>query len=156
MDINFKNVVQHVYDYFEEHLPQYTVFEVRKQSYNPADNYLYMVAAKKKDESYTVWTNWNEQIHSLNHGHFDLPDMKACAEIMINYQNTHDTGETGNTPLKCLKDLLVKHDANLEDSYQQIIFVTGFGEGIKAQQKNNWNPLSEAEIDALYQEAVEE
>lgn len=156
MDINFKDVVQHVYDYFEENLPQFTVFEVRKQSYNPADNYLYMVAAKKKDESYAVWTNWNESIQSLNHGYYGLPDMKTCAEIMSEYQSTHNTDETENTPLKCLQELLVKNDDNLEDSYQQIIFVAGFEEGIKAQQKNNWNPLSEEEIDELYQEAVEE
>lgn len=154
MDINFKDVVQHVYDYFEEHLPLYTVFEVRKKSYNPDDDYLYMVAAKKKDESYTVWTNWNEQVHSLNHGHFDLPDMKSCAEIMTKYQSSHN--EETNTPLETLKELLIKHDDNLEDSYQQIIFVAGFEEGIKAQQKNNWSPLSEEEIDELYQGAVEE
>lgn len=139
-----------------EHLPLYTVFEVRKQSYDPADDYLYMVVAKHQNESYAVWTNWNEQVLSLNHGHFDLPDMKTCAEIMTEYQSTHNTNETENTPLKCLQELLIKHDDNLEDSYQQIIFVAGFEEGIKAQQKNNWAPLSEEEIDELYQEAVEE
>lgn len=153
-NINFKDVVQHVYDYFEEHLPLYTVFEVRKQSYEPADNYLYMVAAKKKDESYAVWTNWNESTQSLNHGYYGLPDMKVCAEIMAEYQSSQNN-ET-NTPLETLKELLIKHDDNLEDSYQQIIFVAGFEEGIKAQQKNNWSPLSEEEIDELYQGAVEE
>lgn len=153
MDINFKNIVQHVYDYFEEHLPQYTVFEVRKQSYNPDDDYLYLVAAKNKNGSYAVWTSWNESIRSLNQGHYDLSNMKVCAEIMTEYQSTHNTETL--TPLETLQKLLIKHDDSLEDSYQQIIFVAGFGEGIKAQQKNNWNPLSEAEIDALYQEAVE-
>lgn len=156
MDINFKEVVQHVYDYFEEHLPLYTVFEVRKQSYEPADNYLYMVAAKHQNGSYAVWISWNESIQSLNHGHYGLPDMKTCAEIMAEYQNTHSTDETENTPLRCLQELLVKNDDNLEDSYQQIIFVAGFEEGIKAQQKNNWAPLFEEEIDELYKEAVEE
>lgn len=156
MDINFKEVVLHISDYFEEHLPQFTVFEVRKKSYNPADNYLYMVAAKKKDESYAVWTNWNEQVLSLNHGHFDLPDMKTCAEIMAEYQNTDSTNETENTPLKCLQELLVKNDDNLEDSYQQIVYVTGFIDGITAQRENNWCEISEADIDELYHEAVEE
>lgn len=156
MDINFKDVVQHVYDYFEEHLPLYTVCEVRKQSYDPADNYLYMVAAKKKDESYVVWTNWNESTQSLNHGYYGLPDMKTCAEIMTEYQSTHNTDETENTPLKCLQELLIKHDDNLEDSYQQIIFVTGFCDGIAAQRKNNWREMLETEIDKLYFEIVEE
>lgn len=154
MNINFKDVVQHISDYFEEHLSQFTVFEVRKQSYNPDDNYLYMVAAKHKNGNYAVWTSWNESTQSLNQGHYDLSNMKVCAEIMTEYQSTHNTETL--TPLETLQKLLIKHDDNLEDSYQQIIFVAGFGEGIKAQQKNNWNPLSEAEIDALYQEAVEE
>lgn len=155
--MNFKDVVQHIYDYFEEHLPQFTVFEVRRQSYDPADDYLYMVAAKHKNGSYAVWTSWNEKIHSLNHGHYGLPNMKSCVEIMLEYQNIHDADDIGNnTPMECLQQLLIKHDDNLEDSYQQIIFIAGFEEGIKAQQNNNWNPLSESEIDELYQNTVEE
>lgn len=156
MNLNFKDVVQHIYDYFDEHLPQFTVFEVRKQSYDPSDDYLYMVAAKHKNGSYAIWTSWNEKIHSLNQGHYGLPDMKSCAEIMANYQNAHDTDETESTPLKCLQELLIKHDDNFEDTYQQIVYVTGFCDGIAAQRKNNWNPLSESEIDALYQNTVEE
>lgn len=157
MDINFKEVVQHISDYFEEHLSLYTIFEIRKQSYDPTDNYLYMVAAKHQNGSYAVWISWNESIRSLNHGYYGLPDMKACAEIMTEYQNAHSTDDVeSNTPLECLQELLIKHDDNFEDSYQQIIFVAGFEEGIKAQQKNNWNPLSETEIDALYQKTVEE
>ena len=87
MHITFIDVVQHIYDYFEHHLPQYTIFEVQKQSYNPNDDYLDMVAAKHQNESYAIWTSWNEQLQSLNHGHYNLPDMKSCAEIMIEYQH---------------------------------------------------------------------
>lgn len=89
MNTNFKDAVWHINDYFEEHLPQYTVFEVRRKSYNPADDYLYMAAAKHRDGSYAVWTSWNEHLHSLNHGHYNLPDMKSCAEIMAEYQFPH-------------------------------------------------------------------
>lgn len=156
MDINFRDVVQHIYDYFKEHLPLYTIFEVRKQSYDPADNYLYMVAAKKDDGSYAVWTSWNASIRSLNQGHYNLPNMGVCAEIMTEYQNAQSTDETENTPLKCLQELLIKHDDNLEDSYQQILYVTGFIDGITAQRENNWCEMSKTEIDELYQEAVEE
>lgn len=157
MNINFKEVVQHICDYFEEHLPLYTVFEVRRQSYNPADDYLYMVAAKKDDERYAVWTSWNESIQSLNQGYYGLPDMKTCADIMADYQNAHSTyDEENNTPLECLKELLIKHDDNFEDSYQQLLYTLGFVDGIAAQQVNNWNPLSETETDELYQEAVDE
>ena len=87
MNINLMEVIQHINDYFDEYLPQFTIFEVRMQSYEPADDYLYMVAAKHTNGSYAVWTSWNEQICSLNHGHYDLPDMKSCAEIMSDYQN---------------------------------------------------------------------
>lgn len=156
MDINFKDVVLHICDYFEEHLSLYTVFEVRKQSYNPDDDYLYMVAAKHQNGSYAVWISWNENTQSLNHGYYGLSDMKTCAEIMLNYQSTHNTDETEYTPLKCLQELLIKHDDNLEDSYQQIVYVTGFIDGITAQRENNWYEISEADIDELYHEAVEE
>lgn len=87
MHITFIDVVQHICDYFEHYLTQYTIFEVRKQSYNPNDDYLYMVAAKHQNESYAIWTSWNEQLQSLNHGHYNLPDMKSCAEIMMEYQH---------------------------------------------------------------------
>lgn len=154
MNINFKDVVQHIYDYFEEHLPQYTVFEVRKKFYDSEnDDYLYMVAAKHKDSSYAVWT-WNESIHSLNHGHYGLPDMKTCAEIMSEYQNAHDTDDTESTPLECLQKLLIKHDDHFEDSYHEILYIAGFCDGITAQRENSWNLMTETEVCKLYQEAV--
>ena len=154
MNINFKDVVQHVYDYFEEHLPLYTVFEVKRKSYDPDDDYLFMVAAKKQDGSYAVWISWNESIRSLNHGHYNLPDMKACAEIMTEYQNARSTDDAESSPLECLQQFLIKHDDNFEDSYQQILYVTGFVDGIASQYENHWNPMTEAEICKLYQEAV--
>ncbi len=157
MYINFKDVVQHVCDYFDEHLPQFTVFEVRRQSYDPADNYLYMVTAKHQNGSYAVWTSWNESIQILNHGHYGLPDMKSCAEIMTEYQNAQSTNQMENcTPSECLQELLIKHDDTFEDSYQQIVFVTGFVDGIAAQREQKWSQLAETEINALYQETVEE
>lgn len=154
MDINFKNVVLHICDYFEEHLPLYTIFELRKQSYNPNDDYLYMVAAKHENGNYAVWTSWNESIQSLNCGHYDIPDMKVCVEIMTEYQNIHNSEI--HTPLQTLQELLVKHDDNLEDTYQQIIYIAGFCDGITAQKENNWEQLSETEINILFKEAVEE
>ena len=76
---------------------------------------------------------------------------------MADYQNAHSTyDEENNTPLECLKELLIKHDDNFEDSYQQLLYTLGFVDGIAAQQVNNWNPLSETETDELYQEAVDE
>lgn len=155
MNISLKEVIQHINDYLKEHLPKYTVFEIRRQSYAPDDDYLYMVAAKHQNGTYAVWTSWNESTKSLNHGHYDLPDMKSCLEIMSDYQNIYSTYDTESTPLECLMELLIKHDDNFEDSYQQIVYTTGFVDGIAAQQKNKWKQLSETETDKLYHEALD-
>lgn len=154
MNINFKDIVQHIYDYFEEHLPLYTVFEIQRKSYDSADDYLFMVVAKHQNGSYAVWTSWNESICTLNHGHYNLPNMGVCAEIMSKYQNTHDTDNTESTPLECLQELLIKRDDHFEDSYQQILYISGFIDGITAQRENHWCEMSETEICKLYQEAV--
>lgn len=156
MDITFEDVVQHISDYFKKHLPLYIIFEVRKQSYNPDDDYLYMVAAKHKNETYAVWTSWNEQMQSLNHGHYNLPDMKSCSEIISDFQNAHNTYKFESTPLEYLRKLLIKHNDNFEDSCQQIDYVAGFCDGIAAQQENKWYEMTESEKDILYQEALKE
>ena len=155
MNINIKDVVQHIYDYFEEHLPQYTVFEIRRKSYDTDDDYLFMVAAKHQNGTYAVWTYWNESIYSLNHGHYNLPDMKACAEIMSEYQTAHDTYDTESSPLECLQELLIKRDDNFEDSYNEIVYITGFCDGVTAQQKYNWNKMTEREFNNLFRETIE-
>ena len=74
--------------YFAEHLPQYDPVDIRKKSFHPDDAHLYMVAARKKDgKAYAVWTGWNELLKTLNHGHYDLPDLNACGEIMDDFYN---------------------------------------------------------------------
>jgi len=155
MNINFKDAVEHISDYFEKHLPLYTIFEVRRQSYDP-DDYLYMITAQKPDGTFTIWTSWNESIQSLNHG-YDLPNLKLCIKIMEEYQNTHSTYCTVNSePLEYLRQLLIKHDDNFEDSYQQILYISGFCDGIAAQRKNNWCEMTESEIGKLYHEALKD
>lgn len=76
-----KEVEINVKEYFKENLPRYEVLEIRRKSYHPNDH-LYMVAAKKVDGTYAVWTNWNELLQTLNHGHYDLPDLETCGRIM--------------------------------------------------------------------------
>lgn len=41
-----------------------------------------MAAAKRKDGVYAVWTSWNEQMQTLNHGHYNLLDADACERTM--------------------------------------------------------------------------
>ena len=65
MGIDLNEIRKHVELYFKEHLPKYTVLEIRQKSYHPADNYLWMVSAKKEDGTYAVWTAWNESSQSL-------------------------------------------------------------------------------------------
>lgn len=60
---------------------QYTVLEIRQKSYHPADNYLWMVSAKKEDGTYAVWTAWNESSQSLNFGHYNLKSIEDCEKV---------------------------------------------------------------------------
>ena len=87
MDVVSKEVEVNVKEYFKENLPRYEVLEIRRKSYHPDDSYLYMVVAKKDDGTYTVWTSWNELLHTLNHGHYDLPDLETCDRIMDEFYN---------------------------------------------------------------------
>lgn len=111
-----------------------------------------MVAAKHQNGDYAVWTSWNEQIQSLNHGHYNLPDKKACVEIMTEYQTIHNSERS--TPLECLQELFTKHNNNFEDSYQKIVYIMGFINGITAQCENKWEKMTQEEADFLFNEAV--
>ena len=77
-----KEVESNIKMYFQENLPRYEVIKIRKKSYHPDDGHLYMVAAKKDDDTFTVWTGWNEKNRSLNYGHYDLKDLEACDAVM--------------------------------------------------------------------------
>lgn len=52
-----KEVEGNIREYFKENLPRYQVIEIRKKSYHPDDDFLYMIASKKDDGTYTVWTS---------------------------------------------------------------------------------------------------
>lgn len=56
MNINLNEVREHIVLYFQEHLPQYTVLEIRKKSSHPDDSHLFMVSAKKDNGTYGLWT----------------------------------------------------------------------------------------------------
>lgn len=79
--IDLNKVREHVELYFKEHLPQYTVLEIRKKSYHPDDCYLYMVSTRKEDGTYAVWTSWNETTQSLNYGHYGLLSTEDCKKV---------------------------------------------------------------------------
>lgn len=81
MNNNLNEVREHVESYFKEHLSKYTVLEIRRKSYHPDDDYLYMVSAKKDDGTFAVWTSWNEAIQSLNYGHYDLSSVEDCERL---------------------------------------------------------------------------
>lgn len=81
MDIRLNKVREHINLYFRENLPQYTVLQIRRKSCHPEDEHLYMVAAKKTDGTFAVWTSWNEAMLSLNHGHYGLMSIEDCKQI---------------------------------------------------------------------------
>lgn len=153
MDNNYMEAVRHVSDYFGEHLPQYTVLEVRRKSCQPEDDYLYMVSAKNQNGTFAVWTSWNESIKSLNCGNYNLSCMEDCAKLMSGYQAY--TSENG-TPMEVLQELLIQNDDSFESSYQELLYIKGFADGITAQQKHDWNGITDTEVRALLQKAVEE
>ena len=76
--------------YFREHLPAYEVMEVRKKSGYEEDSHLYMVAGKKADNTFAVWTCWNEKLQTLNHGHYGIKDLKGCQKIMDGFYCNKD------------------------------------------------------------------
>lgn len=155
MDNNYMEVVQHVNEYFKKHLSKYTVLEVRRQSYHPEDDYLYMVSAVKEDGSFAVWSFWNEGIQSLNGGHYNLSSMEDCAKLMSEYQIKTYTDEN-STPMEVLQELLIQNDDSFESSYQELLYIKGFVDGITRQQEHNWGEMTDTEVRALLQKAVEE
>lgn len=85
-----KKVVADIRSYFNKHLPQYEVMKIRRKSFHKDDGHLYMAAAKRKDGVYAVWTSWNEQMRTLNHGHYNLVDLDVCDRIMDEFYNGND------------------------------------------------------------------
>lgn len=85
MDVVSKEVKVNVKEYFRESLLRYEVIKIRKKSYHPDDAHLYMIAAKKDDGTYAVWTGWNDKNKSLNYGHYDLKDLDTCHKVMDEY-----------------------------------------------------------------------
>ncbi len=86
MNTDLNIVREHVELYFNEHLKQYTVQEIRKKSTHPDDGHLYMVSARHDKGTFGVWTNWNESIQSLNHGHYNLISVDDCERLFEEYQ----------------------------------------------------------------------
>lgn len=83
-------VLENIKSYFKNHLPEYTVLNVRKKSYHPDDSYIYMVSAKKSDGTYAVWTCWNESTKSLNYGHYGLTSEETCNKLMDEFYYSMD------------------------------------------------------------------
>ncbi len=85
MSDKLQQVIDHVSEYFKEHLPEYMVLEVRRISSHPEDSYLWAVSARKNDGTYAVWTAWNESTQSLNHGHYGIKSLEDCEKLMAEY-----------------------------------------------------------------------
>lgn len=85
METDLNRVRKHVELYFKKYLREYTVLDIRKKSYHPADSYLWMVSARKEDGTFAVWTAWNESIKSLNFGHYGLQSIEDCEKVFEEY-----------------------------------------------------------------------
>lgn len=81
MKTDLSDVRKHVELYFKKYLHEYTVLEIRRKSYHPDDDYLWMVSAEKEDGTFAVWTSWNETSQSLNYGHYNLKSIEDCEKV---------------------------------------------------------------------------
>lgn len=83
----YSEVMMNVEDYFRKNLKQYTVLDVRNKSIFAEDYFLFMVSAIKEDGSYAVWSCWNNETMSLNHGHYGLKTLEDCEKIFAENYN---------------------------------------------------------------------
>ena len=90
------NVIENVEKYLKENLPNYKLVKVLRKSSHPADDYLYMVIAKKELTpeqksygfgQYTVWSCWNETTQSLNCGHYNIETENDAFELAKGFYN---------------------------------------------------------------------
>ena len=44
-----------------------------------------MVSAQKDDGTFAVWTCWNQEMQTLNHGHYGLEHHDDCVAIFEEY-----------------------------------------------------------------------
>lgn len=88
MEMDLSKVLRHVEIYFMKHLPQYSVLTVSRKSLHPNDGYLYIVSAKnERNNTYAVWSCWNERIQSLNHGNYGIKSLKDCEKLVKEYMD---------------------------------------------------------------------
>ena len=86
MEMDLSKVLRHVETYFKNHLPHYAVLTVSRRNHHPDDGHLYIVSAKnEKDNTFAVWSCWNEKTRSLNHGHYGIKSLEVCEEMVEGY-----------------------------------------------------------------------
>lgn len=87
LDVSYK-VRKNINKYFKEEkaLENYEVMSVARHSNHPNDSHIYMVSAvNKKTGEYAVWTSWNDEMKSLNFGHYGLkPRPETVLELFDN------------------------------------------------------------------------
>lgn len=60
-----------------------------------------------------------------------------------------------STPLQILRTFLIKRDIYFEDPCQELLYITDYADGIRAQQEYHWNTLGSRDTDILFAEALE-
>lgn len=88
MEMDLLKILRYVEIYFKNHLPHYAVLTVSRKNHHPDDGHLYIVSAKnEKDNTFAVWSCWNEKTRSLNHGHYGINSLKACGNLVKEYMD---------------------------------------------------------------------
>lgn len=94
MIFEIMNAKRNVTAYLAKHLSDYKLVKIIRKSIYPEDAHLYMVSAKRKDGKFAVWTSWNENTQSLNHGHYNLDSLETCNKIFEEYKNIGSCPDT--------------------------------------------------------------
>lgn len=93
-----------------------------------------LLSAKKDDGTYAVWSSWNQELNTLNHGHYNLKATADCEKIFEEHQNIHPYYEVYKYSQKAKFPLFV---ACTEESAKQ--FCESHGWEWKDENDFLWN-----------------
>ena len=102
-------VVSHINRYFSENNISAVPVVVLRGSNHPDDSHLYQVVANDRNrDTCSVWTCWNEDKQSLDHGHYGISSPDDALDIVYEYFNdiTDEVDKYGPT----VSAVNVKHD----------------------------------------------
>lgn len=85
-----------------------TVEHISPVNRNPNDKNLFCVMARNKETNkFTVWSSYNSETNSLNHGHYDISNLNEASKLMCQFID--------DRPLHSEHHQQYKHETNSEN-----------------------------------------